>query len=71
MEKLSKCTLCGGSLKRETRTVQRKYRDVVYSYEQLGDYCVDCNEGFFSPEDLALTKGIRQSKKRVIDSLTD
>ena len=65
--KMNSCPLCDGKLKRETRLRECKYNGIPYSYRQIGDWCDDCGEAFFSSQDLKITKKIRMQKKQVID----
>ena len=61
------CPLCGGETKRETREQQTTHKDVPYSYEQPGVWCLDCGEGFLSPKDLQISSQLKKNKKREID----
>ncbi len=65
----NQCPICGGDLKRETRSFTSKYKDQEYSYNQIGDWCDECDESFFGPEDLKVSKKERTDKKREIDHL--
>ena len=68
-EKTYQCPLCGCNLKRETRIFTSIYKGQQYSYQQIGDWCDECEESFFGPEDLKASKKERTDKKREIDHL--
>ena len=49
---LSECAVCGGALKRETRSQTITYRDRSRTYDQPGQWCQACGEGFFDDDDM-------------------
>ena len=61
------CPFCDVKLKRETRKIKRKHKGVEYTINQPGEWCDECNEGFFHPEDLKATREERDRKKREIE----
>ena len=64
---LKLCPLCEAPLIRETRNSSMVYKDKTFTYQQPGEWCSGCGEGFLSAEDLALSKQERTDQKRIID----
>ncbi len=66
---MKNCPLCDGLLKRENKVVEYTYKDHTVKLTQSGDYCVECGEGFLSPQDLKSTQKEMADFKREVDHL--
>ncbi len=61
---LQLCPLCETPLVREPHNISMVYKD---KHQQPGGWCSGCGDGFFSAEDLVLSRQERSDKKRIID----
>ena len=53
---MKKCRACGGGLlKRETRSAAFEYKGHKLAYDQPGEWCGQCGEGFLDPSDSEAT----------------
>ena len=54
---MSTCTACGnGTLKRDSRYVEYKYKNRTINVLQPGEYCSSCDESFLTSADMAATR---------------
>lgn len=63
------CPVCGSELKKETRKQTATYKNRKYSYKQTGDWCDECGNAFFNPEELNKSRKERTDKKRKIGKM--
>jgi HTH-type transcriptional regulator/antitoxin MqsA len=63
------CPICDGEIKREERIITYRYKEYTKDILQVGDYCVECGEGFLSPKDLKASQKAISDFKREIDNL--
>ena len=63
------CPICDGELTREDKVVPYSYKDHTREIIQSGDYCMVCQEGFLSPQDLKATQKAITDFKREVDHL--
>ena len=66
---MNTCPVCDGVLKREDRAVSYKYKGHTGEILQSSDYCMECDEGFLSPQDLKLSQKAIADFKREVDHL--
>ena len=67
MSKVNTCPLCDNPLKRENRPVEAKYKNSIIKYNQPGDWCNKCKDGFLGPEDLKISRVEIDKLKNEID----
>ncbi|NEW60028.1 type II toxin-antitoxin system MqsA family antitoxin [Sulfurovum sp. bin170] len=63
------CPICDGEIKREERTIVYRYKEHTRDIQQMGDYCIECQEGFLSPRDLKFSQKAISDFKREMDNL--
>ena len=65
---ITPCRACGGGpLSRETRPTTFEYRGQTLSYDQPGEWCAQCGEGFLDPSDSAATARLISDFQAKID----
>ena len=53
---MENCPICNGKLKEQEKAIIYEYKNQSKKIVQHGKYCVNCKEGFLSPNDLKSTK---------------
>ncbi len=66
---MKNCPICGGELKYTIKIVTHTYKQHRKDFDQSGEYCVECGEGFLSPKDLKSTKEDIVNFRREVDHL--
>ena len=68
---MNNCTMCNGKLNKETYKKSMSYKNKILTIEMTGDYCKECEEGFFNDEEQALiTNRILLAKRKADNLLT-
>lgn len=69
---MNTCPLCNSSLVQKTDTLSFTYKGQTYFHTAAGDYCKNCDEMFFEPEELdKCAQGFEEFKKQLNKSLYD
>ena len=66
---MNNCPICNGKLNKETYKKNMSYKNKTLTIEMNGDYCEECEEGFFSDEEQALVTNRILLAKRKADNL--
>ncbi len=66
---MKKCPICDGNLQYTKKMTKHSYKGHTKSFEQSGDFCKSCGEGFLSPKDLRSTKEKIINFHRQVDHL--
>ena len=68
---MDNCPICNGKLNKETHKKELPYKSKMLTIEMSGDYCKECEEGFFNDKEQALvTNRILLAKRKADDLLT-
>lgn len=63
---MDKCPLCNSPVIKKTDTLSFTYKGQTYFHNATGDYCKNCDEMFFEPEELdKSTRGFEEFKKQI------
>jgi len=66
---MTKCPICNGSIKFETKDILSTYKNHTKAIPQSGYYCEQCGEAFLSPKDLTSNKKDIADFKREVENL--
>lgn len=66
---MNNCPICNGKLNKETHKKNMSYKNKTLTIEMTGDYCEECEEGFFNDEEQALVTNRILLAKRKADNL--
>lgn len=66
---MNNCPICNGKLNKKTYKKNMLYKNKTLTIEMTGDYCEECEEGFFNDKEQAIVTNRILLAKRKADNL--